>query len=31
MPHSFFLFLVLGFVMATALPVTTRRQAHTGT
>jgi len=25
MPHSFFLFLVLGFVMATALPVTSRR------
>jgi O-antigen ligase len=25
MPHSFFLFLVLGFVMATALPVSTRR------
>jgi O-antigen ligase len=28
MPHSFFLFLVLGFVMATALPVTSRRDAR---
>lgn len=31
MPHSFFLFLVLGFVMATALPVTSRRDARTET
>jgi O-antigen ligase len=30
MPHSFFLFLVLGFVMATALPVAARRDAVAG-
>lgn len=31
MPHSFFLFLVLGFVMATALPLATRRDTRAGT
>ncbi|HVI56622.1 MAG TPA: O-antigen ligase family protein [Luteibacter sp.] len=31
MPHSFFLFLVLGFVMATALPLGTRRSTRVGT